>query len=151
MNGLLPHDPRHVPGPAHDHDPLPHHHLRVPPPDAVHIQEAVLVDMRNLQPDLVHMTGEHDPWPPVGTDLGERMPMDIRPHPFGEAASLIPPGTRGPRLEPRRPRLAEETLEKRSGLLHGPCSVWSVAYVRGSITIAKSGRGDPPVATVAAD
>jgi hypothetical protein len=94
VDGLLSHHPGHVAGAAQDPHPLAHQDLGVPAPDAIHVEEPLLVHVGDLEADLVHVTRQHDP-PASGPRPPPRRSFRGRPTRPGPRTPRPPPARRG--------------------------------------------------------
>ena len=77
MNRLAGDDADHGTGPCPDLNALSDQHLRIPAADRVKPQESLVVNVLDEQPDLVAVTGEHDPGRTVGIDDGSHIAMPV--------------------------------------------------------------------------
>ena len=95
---------------------MPHQDLRVPSTDAAEIEKTVVVDMRDLDPDLVDVPSEHHPRLSLGIQGRHGIPVHVGTHVVGERADLVAPHAARCLLKSRGPRRVEQLLQKSDGL-----------------------------------
>src|SRR5690606_16378867 len=91
VDGLLSDDSSHLTVAPEDAQALANQDLRVPPPDAIDIEEPIAVDMSDDEPDLVDVPGEHDPGSSLRSQHGDGIPVDVRLDTVGDAFRLGAP------------------------------------------------------------
>jgi hypothetical protein len=99
VNGFLADDAEDVAAPPDESDSLADEDLRVPTADRRRINESVVIDVLNDQPDLVDVPIEHDRWRSAGVDLGHAVARDVRRDAFGKARCFFAPDARGRSFE----------------------------------------------------
>src|SRR2546425_634094 len=114
----------HPPGPrtlGAPHPPArPDEPLGAPPADAGEIQVSLIVHVRDLQSDLVDVTGQHEAGHALGIDGPHGVAVHIGRHLIGEGLHLVAPHAGRRRLEAGRPGGVEESFQEVHGVLgHG--------------------------------
>jgi hypothetical protein len=91
MDGFLTHHPGKLSLGAQHDDPLAHQDLRVPASDFVEEEEALLVNVCNLKPDFIDVSGQHDTGFSLEVDACYGVPRNVRPNLICESFRLFPP------------------------------------------------------------
>src|SRR5690606_30985082 len=84
----------------------------------------------DLEPDLIHMAGEHHPRTPLLTHDGKGVSMDVGPDLLGKLLRLFPPDPGRARLKARGTRLSEKAFEKLDPIVHAKISIFDFGLLR---------------------
>jgi hypothetical protein len=120
MDRLLPQDSGNVTISGKKGHALAHQHLRVPPPDLVDVQVAILPNVGHLQADLVDVTRQHHDGATAGVHRGVGVAADVDPDVPGESGCFFPPHASRPHLKTRRSGGVQKAFEKGDVVGHGP-------------------------------
>src|SRR5262245_22760298 len=116
MHRLLPDHAMYRSLTRENQDALPDQDLRVPTADAAEIEEAIFIDVRDLEPDLVDVPREHHARSALGVQGPDGVAVHVGPDVVGELADFVAPHAGRCLLEPRWPGRIEELLEESDGL-----------------------------------
>ena len=95
---------------------LPYQDLRVPSSDAAEVEEAVLINVSDLDPDFIDVPRQHHAGLPLGIQYRHGIAVHIDADAVGEGAGLVTPHAARGLLKPGRSRRVEQLLQKSDGL-----------------------------------